>query len=270
VQVAADLMVRHLGITQAAAFERLRSGPLDLGDDEAQLRPLLVALGVVVPHQSDLFDLSLQAKSGACPESLARRLAPVVGLKEVFVRARLDCPGGLILTDLQHDTGDSLIQSLVRWKGLDAAVSWQRTAVLDLFCAARVTPALCRLLVHAQRLGFAPDAQTGALAAGLERRAVASLARHHPTPGGIWVNRAFQRYDLFLIAEGDQADTGLVDFLAARSNQPRARFKTVSPANPLRIEAGLTRTMMQRFQADYAGLGLATQARLVGLARINT
>jgi len=270
VQVAAEVMAQHLGITQAEAVKKLRSGPLDLGADGAHLRPLLVALGVAVPHQPNLFDLSLQAKSGACLENLALRLAPVVGLTESFVRARLASPGGLILTDLQRDAGDSLIQSLLRWKGLVAAVSWQRHAVLDLFCPAQMTPSLCRLLVDAQRLGFGPDAQTGALAAGLERRAAASLVRRHPTVDGIWVNRAFQRYDLFLIAKGDQADTGLVDFLAARSNQPRAQFKTVSPANPLRIEAGLTRSIMERFQGDYAGLGLVTQARLVGLTPVNT
>lgn len=271
--LAAKALARHLNIPAGQALDRLTRGPGVLAEgleptQAAQLAALLMALGLRVRCYSGadpgtprgLPDLSLQLASGADPLRMAQALAQVLGRDPAAVLADLYRPGGVILTTPQPELAERLRRLMRRQKGLQLASSCPDQAVYDLFGGNISTrPQRRDLGRHLRLLGLQPCHFSGALAAGLDRRMLDHLL-HRFAPAGVFgLNRAFQRFDLFLTASREMGPRALRDFLTTR--QVGGDTEALQAA-PMRIDTGLSHSAARQFQGDYDLIGLETFARL--------
>lgn len=257
----------QLGITPDAV---LRKAPFTLDvlapqGSRARVVAMLQALGVTVRLDDPAVDaplaLSARPEIWAKREDLAAPLAPLVGLPVGQVTAALASPGGLVLPAMPPQEAERLRRAIRRIRGLSVTLSDPSTAIYDLFALAGPPAALTH---HLRLIGQTGDGMTGALAAGLDRRLCQHLGKRFAAPGLMFIDRAFQRFDILLTGTGRWVSAELADFLTGRTALPRARFETISPENPIRIEVGLTRTAAIQFHADYAAIGLETRLVLTG------
>lgn len=227
---------------------------------------MLSALGVKVQQDDQRTGQALTV--GIVPEIWAKRdglaapLAALVGQSCDSVAAGLAQPGGLILPAMPPEAAERLRRAIRRIRGVTVSLSDPAAAVYDLFTVAPPSP---DLMHHLRLIGHPVDPLTGALAAGLDDGLVRHLRQRFASAGLLFIDRAFQRFDILLTGTGRWVSAELADFLIGRTALPRARFETISPENPIRIEACLTRTAAIQFHADYAAIGLDTQLALTGL-----
>jgi hypothetical protein len=269
--LAAGLLVSHLGLSAARAAQLLNAAPSVLAESlparaAQRLASLLLALGVPVrldpatggPSAGPV-ELSVQAIGPV--EPAAERLAGHLGQSADALAAALAGPGGLVLA-LPCDVAEPLRRTLRREAGLRVTLSIPETATYDLFGQILGQPGHQGLLSLLQRLGLRPCGFSGALASGLDHRMARHVLARFPHAGIVALNRDFQRFDLFLTGVGGVGLQDLADFLATRGQPSLARLKSLSAANPLRVETGLIRAAARQFQADYAAIGLETRLRL--------
>lgn len=192
-----------------------------------------------------------------------RLVSEETGLEREVVARSLVQPGGLVLTGLSPDEAMRLQATLGRLPSLSLSVSDPASAVYDVFLRDGV--AGTGLSERLRVMGAEPDPITGAIAAGLNGALCRHLVQHFPDLGLVVLDRAFQRFDLYLTKVTGWVTRDLADFLAARTGLPRSRFEVVSDGVPLRIELGLTHAAARQFRADYATIGLQTAMVLSGL-----
>ena len=155
-----------------------------------------------------------------------------------------------------------LRKQIRRHAGLKTAQS-NANALSDLFVVGTLSTGLARALGRYLALFCAaPCRFSGALAAGLTLHQVKQLSLRFPDANLLGLDRAFQRFDLFLTGIGDLAAQDVAEFLSTRTNLSGAMVECVTPLQPLQIEKGLSRGATQQFRADYAAIGLQTCARL--------
>lgn len=194
-------------------------------------------------------------------DGLAEPLSQLLAMPAARVAAALTQPGGLVLPDLPRAEAERLRRATRRIRGLAATLSDPTDAISDLFVQG---PPPAALQHHLRLIGQQGDPVTGALAAGLDQRLCRHLMQRFPLPGLLFIDRAFQRFDILLTGAGRWVSSELADFLTGRTALPRARFETISPESPIRIEVGLTRGAARQFHADYAAMGLETRLALSG------
>lgn len=256
-----------LGIEPQQAADRLASLPTVLADSVAppvarRLSALLTALGMQVrldPTLSPipqptavLSDIAVQAKGQPTAEQ-ARRLAAAVLLPEDVVLARLRRAEGLLLRDRAPSEIEALRRALRRERGLRVIVSAQPAAICDAF-RRNGAP---RPVSEVVRLGLGPCRLTGAVASGMNRATAACLLRR-TGDSLIVLDRAFQRFDLYLVAAHGMEERELERFLASR---PTAGVdRAIGGKRPL--DSDLSRKAALQFIADYAAIGLDVRASL--------
>lgn len=249
-------------LPRKAPFQLDVEAPLGSTD---RLTTMLTALGLKVRLDDTPIDASvsmaIRAEIWASREALVHPLAALVDQRPDTVAQALCQPGGLILNDIPPTEAERLRRALRRIRGLAITLSDPASATYDVFA---VTPPQAGLLRHLRLLGQLGDPVTGALAAGLDQRLCRHLSRRFDMQGLLILDRTFQRYDILLTGTGRWVSTELADFLTGRTALPRARFETVSPENPIRIELGLTHSAARHFHADYAALDLETRLVLTG------
>jgi hypothetical protein len=271
VDLAIGSVASLLGIGPRQAADRLASLPSVLahevpGPRARQMSAMLTLLGLRVRLDPVLSrkaavqagtDFALHPADGADCAVLARLIEAVLG-PQSDLRARLEGPGGLVLSGLTAAEATDLRKALRHHKGLWMAASDPETAVFDLF--APRTPRLCAAV---SRLGLAPCRFSGATA-GAMNLATARIVRQEAGPGALLVDRAFQRFDLILRAAPHHAPAELADYLATRpATAPLSAGERMRL--PLRIDADLPRRAAGQFIADYAMMGLDVTARLRGM-----
>lgn len=273
--LAAGVLARHLGETPEAALARLSQAPSVLAeaidpDLARNLADLLRSFGLRVrldalQGPAATVDLSIQL---AMPVRMARTIrivAEQTGLAAEDVALRLDRPGGVILTGLSRAEVDRMRVRLDRVPSLNIIESDPASAVYDVFLPDdHPDEALADRL---RMMGAEPDPITNAIAAGLDRALCDHLQRRVPDAGMLVLDRAFQRYDLYLARATGWVTQDLADFLVARTGLPRSRFEVLSERLPLRIELGLPHAAARQFRADYASIGLHTFLVLAGLVQ---
>ncbi len=253
-----------LGIEPQQAADRLATLPTVLADNvhppvARRLSALLTAIGLQVrldpalstETRSPKLDLSLQLSApptAGLVEALSRRL----GLDAASVGPALAQPGGLVLPDQPSDRIDELRRFVRRHPSLRLALSAAPTAVYDAFRRADTAAPTAELA----RLGLAACPLTGAVGAEMNRATAACLARQTGDRLRI-VDRAFQRFDLYLETGADAACADVEAFLASR---PTARHAPSRDGLRL-LDADLPRRTALQFQSDYAAIGV--QVRLV-------
>ncbi len=256
-----------LGIEPQQAADRLASLPTVLADSVAppvarRLSALLTALGMQVrldptlsPMQQPtavLSDVAVQAKARPTAEQ-ASRLAAAVMLPEDEVLARLRCVEGLVLRDRAASQIEALRRALRRERGLRVIVSPQTTDICDAFRRDGAP----RPVTEIVRLGLGPCRLTGAIASGMNRATAACLLRR--TGETLLVlDRAFQRFDLYLVAAHGMDEHDLERFLASR---PTTGVDRAIGGNR-RLDGDLSRKAALQFIADYAAIGLDVRANL--------
>lgn len=274
--LAAPVLASHLGITESHAFRRLSISPgliaRGLGPQAAQrLFSVLSALGLQLHLRPDgdrtaQFDLSVQLSVWADSRRAVARLAAVLSRDPADIAQALVCPGGLILPDLNQHKLRDLKDRLGLIRGLILLRADRDGALSDLFATRPLAPAQhSRLTEILRMIGARPDRLTGACAAGLCPAMRDHLMSRLPDLGLIALDRGLQRFDLYLTGVTGWVTKDLADFLATRTGQPRARFEVISPANPVRLDSGLTHAVLRQFCADYAAIGLSTRPLLRGL-----
>ncbi len=272
--LAEATLCKHLGISRADAYGLLENAPAILADGldpvvAHRVAGLLQAFGLRVRFDTaaattQVFDLSIQFAVPVRKPRTIRILAEQTGLDEATVQQALHRPGGLILRGLTRAGLDRYHAGLGRLANLSLVEADPETALYDAFLVeGKTTPALS---AHLQIMGVAPDAITGAVAAGLDRHLCSHLERRANLPRMMVLNRAFQRYDLYLSRATGWVTRDLADFLVSRTGLPRSRFEVLSNNLPMRIEYGLCRAAALQFRADYAAIGLHTSLALSGLA----
>lgn len=267
--LAASTLSRHLDISQSEAEAQLRSGSIKLdrtvdAASEDRLRALLAALGLSQRAGEAPFDqvLSLQMINPADQAYIAPKLAVLLQMDVAVVAHALQRPGGLIIETLSTDQAAHLRKQCRRHHGVRTAIS-HTNAICDLFLAGALPAGLGRELSrYLAVMGAAPCRFSGALAAGLSLRQTKQIRARFYGADLISLDRAFQRFDLFLTSIGDLDAQDVAAFLSTRSNLSGAMVECVTPLQPLQIEKSLTRAAAQQFQADYAAIGLQTCARL--------
>lgn len=254
--LSADMLPRK------APFELDVHAPLG---SARRLTAMLSALGLKVRLDETPPDapvaMAIRPEIWASRDDLVAPLSAQIDMRPDAVATALSQPGGLILTGLSPTEAERLRRTLRRIRGLAVSLSDPATATYDLFA---LTPPPAALLRHLRLLGQLGDPLTGALAAGLDQRLCRHLTKRFDMGGLLFLDRAFQRFDILLTGTGRWVSTELADFLTGRTALPRARFETISPDTPIRIELGLTRTAARHFHADYAALGLETRLVLSG------
>ncbi len=258
-----------LGIEPQQAADRMASLPTVLAEDVAppvarRLSALLMALGHQVrldpalsPVSADLaepVDLAVQA-SGTVDQGTVERLGRVLERHPDDVRNGLWLPGGLILKGQTAERAVRLRRALRRERSLRLVVSAAPTAVYDAF----ERPGVPAPTAELKRLGLAPCPLTGAVGTGLNGPTAAFLARR--MEGRLVIlDRAFQRFDLYLRKTRGVEPADLERFLAAR---PTAR-KAQAPCAPRLVDADLSYRAALQFAADYALIGLDVDLSLRG------
>ncbi len=267
--LAASTLSRHLDISLHQAEQQLRSGvikpngPMD-AKTEDQLFAVLGALGLTRQSAESPHDLTLsvQLTDPADLAFLAPKLAIVAQLGLAVVFQALQRPGGLVLENLTTTAVTGLRKQLRRLQGLKTALSTMN-AQCDLFVVSKPSANVSRQLGrYLALMGATPCRFSGALASCLTVHQTKQIRSRFPQAGLIGLDRAFQRFDLFLTGIGDLAPQDVAEFLSTRTNLSGAMVECVTPLRPLQIEKGLTRAVTQQFRADYAAIGLQTCARL--------
>ncbi len=263
IRLAAPVVADHLQITVSEAMEQLLLGRVTLASRSAAARllPLLRALGLSPELQVEhRVTLAVQAVDRDCALHLAPSLAAVLNRDAGPVLAALQTIGGVILTDVSADWATDLRLRLRRLKGLRLTLAH---GLSDLFAIAPLHPATRRgLRRHLAMMAAVPCRFSGALAAGLTDLQSAQLIARFDDSGLCVLNRAFQRFDLFLTGTHGLAAQDVAEFLATRTDLADAMVETATPLTPLQLERGLSRAATRQFRADYAAIGLETCARL--------
>lgn len=274
--LASPVLASHLGITESLAFRRLSmgSGPIARGlDPQAAQRlfSVLSALGLQLHLRPDgdrtaQFDLSVQLSVWADSRRVVARLAAALSRDPADIAQALVRPGGLILPDLNQQQLRELQDRLGSIRGLILLRADREGALSDLFATRPLAPAQhMRLTEILRMIGARPDRLTGACAAGLGSAMRDHLMSRLPDLGLIALDRALQRFDLYLTGVTGWVTKDLADFLATRTGQPRARFEVISAADPVLLDSGLTHAVLRQFCADYAAIGLSARPLLRGL-----
>ena len=263
IQLAAPIVAIHLEMTQEEAAAQLRYGQVHMANSRAALRllPLLQVLGFspqILTGPSDMIAVQVGDITDAI--RLAPELARLLQREVSAVLTALQRPGGIVLADLTATQTADLRRALRPLGGVRVT---QASGLYDLFAIAPLDPGNCHALRrHLAATGRAPCRFSGALAAGLTARQVAQLNARIDDAGLLAVNRAFQRFDLFLTGISDLPAQDVAAFLVTRADLSSTMIEGVTPLCPLQIESGLLRASAIQFQADYAAIGLETCARL--------
>lgn len=269
---AHSVLVATLGLPATEVARRLDSGFLAEGlraTQAARLQTILSVLGLPVRIDDGTgqtrIDLSVQLSVWADAPRVARRVARLLRLDPDHVSRALAGPGGLVLSDLPRAAADGLAATLRRTRGLVVLASDTATALYDIHCARPLARHESDRLAETLRLlGSEPDLLTGAVAANLTRRHRDLLLARLPDLGLLALDRSFQRFDLLLTGTTGWVTRELADFLTTRTQQPRARFETLSSAAPLTLDLSLTMAVARQFCADYAAIGLFVRPILSG------
>lgn len=263
IELAAPIVAIHLAISQTEAVAQLRQGQVLIANGRAAARlvPLLQALGFSPRIVSDgPVDIALQVADPGDVQLLTPVLARALQRDETAVQAALRQPGGIVLHGLTPAQTADLRHRLRPLRGLRLT---QASGLADLFAIAPLDQVDRRALSrHLAVLGLAPCRFTGALATGLSAVQTAQLRARFDDAGLQAVNRAFQRFDLFLTGTEGLPAEEVAAFLSTRADLSGAMVEGVTPLTPLQIERGLTRASAIQFRADYAAIGLETCARL--------
>ena len=263
IRLAAPIVADHLAISVAEAEQQLRQGRVRMADGPAAARllPLLRAMGLHPELHSDQgVMMAIQTSSAACTPLLAANLARVLNRDATAVLAALQSPGGIILDGITQDQTDDLHLRLRALRGLRLTLG---SGAFDLFAISPLQPETRRKLgPHLAILGLRPCRFSGALAANLTALQANQLRSRFDDAGLLTLNRAFQRFDLFLTGTDGLAAQDAAAFLSTRADLGNVMVECVTPLSPLQIETGLTRTAARQFHADYAAIGLDTCARL--------
>lgn len=273
--LAAGVLARHLDISEAAARARLCDGASLLAealdtDFARRLADLLRSFGVRVRVEPDLAyirrtDLAVQMAVPLRVQRTIRQVARHTGLSVEDVAEQLQRPGGVVLTALEQPEVERLRNALGQMNSLVLVESDPARAVYDVFLPdGNVTDDLG---VRLKIMGAEPDPITGAIASGLDVTLRNHLESHVKDAGLLILDRAFQRYDLYLTRATGWVTRDLADFLGTRTGLSRSRFEVLSQSLPLRIETGLTHAAARQFRADYGSIGLHTLLMLSGLDR---
>jgi len=270
--LATSTLSRHLAISKADAEDQLRKGAITLHSavepkTENQLFALLAALGLTRQNAEAQCDLSLSVQLAASADLgfLAPRLARIAQLPVCTVQMALQRPGGVVLENLTASQATQLRKQIRRAQGMRTAQS-NMNALCDLFVIKPLPGSVSRQLGRYLALMGATSCRfSGAVAAGLTVQQAKHICTRFPQSALLGLDRAFQRFDLFLTGIGDLAPQDVAEFLSTRTNLSGAMVECVTPLQPLQIEKGLTRGVAQQFRADYASIGLQTCARLSGL-----
>lgn len=271
--LAADTLAQHLGLSPEVALTLLTEAPSVLAEaiDPVAARPLadlLRSFGLRVrldasSASEQRWDLSIQLVMPVRLKRTVRIVSEQTGLAQSEVSHRLRRPGGVVLTGKSRAEIDRLGAALNRLGSLALIESDPASAVYDVFLPdADETEELSNRL---RMIGAERDPITGAVAAGLDRALCDHLTGRFGGQEWLVLDRAFQRYDLYLTRATGWVTRDLADFLVARTGLPRSRFEVLSDGLPLRIEFGLTHAAARQFRADYASIGLHTLLMLSGL-----
>lgn len=271
--MAAATLQQHLHLSESAALALLCSAPSVLaegldGATARRLANLLRSFGLRVRIDGDsgksaLVDLSIQLCLPLRVQRTVRQIMAETGLPAQGIAAALGRPGGLVLSGLHPDEAGRLQRGLGRLNSLKLIESDPASAVYDVFLPdGTVDGALAERL---RMMGAEADPITGAVATGLDLALCRHLVQRFPDAGLLALDRAFQRFDLYLTRVTGWVTRDLADFLVARTGLPRSRFEVLSQGEPLRIELGLTHAAARQFRADYATIGLHTLMVLSGL-----
>lgn len=272
--LAADLLARHLGLTRSAALERLAEAPSVIADAVdstlgAHLAGLLRSCGMGVRLEGaepaeGVVDLSIQLVMPIRVQRMMRLISRETGLPLDEVADGLRRPGGLVMHGLARAEAQRIRGTLGRAAFLSVTVSDPAGAIYDVFAPkGHMTPALADRL---RLIGAVQDPITGAVAIGLDHDLRERLVRQDEGARLLVLDRAFQRYDMYLTWASGWVCRDLADFLVSRTGLPRSRFEVMSHGRPLRIESGLTYAAARQFRADYGAIGLETRMVLSGLA----
>lgn len=271
IALATSVLSRHLTISRQHAEDQLRSGMITLdraidAKTEDQMFALLGALGLSRKVDDGPNDLTLSVQLTA-PDDLAylaQKLAVIAQLDLATAQQHLQRPGGVILQDLAEVDVTRLRKQIRRHQGLKTTQS-DTSALCDLFVTGPLSANTSRELGrYLALIGVTPCRFSGALASELTVQQVKQICARFPTTCVIGLDRAFQRFDLFLTGIGDLAPQDVAEFLSTRTSLSGAMVECVTPLKPLQIEKSLTRGVTQQFRADYASIGLQTCARLSG------
>lgn len=272
-RLAAGTLATHLGLTPSAALARLGEAPSVLAEAvEAavarKLADLMRSFGLrvrldPVSGGTSETDLSIQVLVPVRMQRTVRLVAETTGFDETVVAHRLALPGGVVVTGLSRAEVARYHAVLGRLPNLTLIESDPSSAMYDVFLSGGSgTEALTDRL---RLMGAEADPITGAVAAGLDRNLCDHLTGRVGEAGLLVLDRAFQRYDMYLTRATGWVTNDLADFLVARTGLPRSRFEVLSERTPLRIECGLTHASARQFRADYASIGLHTLVVLSGL-----
>lgn len=264
IDLAAPSLARYLHLSEPEAKALLASGRLRLGHDAAPLKSLLRALGIALqPVAQTRLALALFA---AVPDAAMVAAVSAVLPAETALTTGLAQFGGVILPELMPAEADMLRQRLRRVAGLSVTASDPVRATYDVFACLPIDAASRRALsAHLALAGLAARRYNGALASDLHQAQAQQIMARFADCGLIALDRAFQRYDLYLTGIGTLSPQDVAEFLATRTDLSGAMLECVTPLNPLRIERGLSRSAAHMFCADYAAIGLETCARLCGM-----
>lgn len=273
--LAAGVVATHLALTPEVALARLLQAPSVLAEAveplvARKLADLLRSFGLrvrldAVQGPEAPVDLSIQISVPVRMQRAIRIVAEQTGLTLDEVAHKLHCPGGVILTGIDRAEAKRMRAKLGRVGTLTVIESDPASAVYDVFLPDRDTGE--SLGDRLRMLGAEPDPITNAVAAGLDRALCNHLLRRFPEAGMLVLDRAFQRYDLYLSRATGWVTQDLADFLVARTALPRSRFEVLSERLPVKIELGLPHAAARQFRADYASIGLHTFLVLSGLVQ---
>lgn len=273
--LAAGVVASHLGLTPEVALARLLQAPSVLAEAveppvARKLADLLRSFGLrvrldAVQGPEAPVDLSIQISVPVRMQRAIRIVAEQTGLTQDEVACKLHCPGGVILTGIDGAEAQRMRAKLDRVGTLTVTESDPASAVYDVFLPDRDTDEA--LGDRLRMMGAEPDPITNAVAAGLDRALCNHLLRRFPEAGMLVLDRAFQRYDLYLSRATGWVTQDLADFLVARTALPRSRFEVLSERLPVKIELGLPYAAARQFRADYASIGLHTFLVLSGLVQ---
>lgn len=258
---ALDFVSAQLRLPAAIVADLMQRAPCVLpvqaeADDLSRIRAMLLSVGLRVEcldDASDAISLTLLADDPDSLEDLALAVARALHRDQLTVRTALAHPCGLTVVPEGAEPVAALLRRLRRIPQLTVVQAVPADATYDVF-AGRHLPS--GLPAHLRFLGILEDPVTQAIGAALDHRLVQHIRRRYPS--ACILDRAVQRFDLWLVQPMDWTADDLADFLMVRTGLPRGRFDTVSRDNPIRLETSLPRQSALRFRADYAAIGLKT------------